>query len=96
MNFTGALSSESNSIPVVRAAKSRDDFIHAIRRGVRNGDAEADAGAHRFLALPERAEDDFPVFRVDLFSGDEQIDQFDDRRPTFSGLHLREDLINRQ
>jgi hypothetical protein len=38
-----------------RSSKRSDDFLKPIGRAMWNGDTEADAGAHGFLALFERA-----------------------------------------
>ena len=92
MNFTGALSSESNSMPVGRTTKRRDHGLHPIRRSVRNGDAETDAGAHRFLARRSAASTISRSSALICSCATSKIDQFHDRRPTFGGLHFREDL----
>ena len=58
-----------------------------------NGDTEADAGAHSFLALFERGQNAVPIGGFDFVQPNEQINQFDDCRPTLCCLHLRDDLL---
>ena len=60
---------------------------------MRNGDPETNPGAHRFFALFERGEDAVAVVRFEFAETHEQIDQFDDGRPTLSCRHLRDDLL---
>ena len=81
--------------PGATSAEGGHHFLDSIGRGVRNGDAETDAGAHRFLALFERGENAFAILRLDLAQADQQIDQLDDGRPTFGRLHLGNDLLGR-
>ena len=50
--------------PRCRAPESGDHFVHAIGRGVRDGDAETDAGAHRLLALAQRGQHDVAIRRA--------------------------------
>ena len=49
--------------PAGRATEGGDDFFDPIGGSVRNGDAEADASAHRFLPLFERSQDAVAIFR---------------------------------
>ncbi len=79
--------------PCGGAAKGSHYLLDAIGRGVRNGDAKTDAGAHRFLALLQGGEDAVAILRFDLAQTDEQIDQLDDGGPTLGRLHLRDDLL---
>src|SRR5215468_9176232 len=78
------------------SSKCRYDFVEPVGRAVWNGDAEPDAGAHRFLALFERGQNRVAVCGLDFAQVDEQINQFDDGRPTLGGLHLRDDLLGRK
>src|SRR5947199_10726151 len=61
---------------------------------MRNGNAEADTGAHRFVALFERSENSITIFRFDLAARDQQIHQLNDGVPTLGRLHFRDDLIS--
>src|SRR5436190_22281624 len=76
-----------------RSSKRSDDFLKPIGRAMWNGDTEADAGAHRFLALFERRQNAVPIGSFDFVQPYEQISQLDDCRPTLSCLHVRYDLI---
>ena len=58
-----------------------------------NRDPETDPSAHCFFALFERGEDTVAIVRFDFAETHEQVDQFDDRRPTLSCGHLRDDLL---
>ena len=78
------------------AAKRGDDVFHPVRGGVGDGDAEADAGAHGFLAGAEGAEDRLLVLGLDLPLGDQQLHQFHDGAPALGGFHFREYLFNRE
>src|SRR2546430_9999192 len=61
---------------------------------MRNGNAEADTGAHRFFALFERCENSITIFRFDLAARDQQIHQLNDGVPALGRLHFRDDLIS--
>ena len=78
------------------AAKGGDDAAHAVRRGVRDGDAKADAGAHGLLAGAEGAEDGLLVARPDFVLGNEEFDQLHDGAPPLGGFHFGKYLFNRQ
>ena len=56
-----------------RSSKRSHDLFKPIGRAVRNGDAEADAGAHGFLALFERRQNAVPVRGFDFVQSNEQI-----------------------
>ena len=60
---------------------------------MRNGDPEANTGAHGFLALFERRQNAVPVRGFDFVQPNEQVDQLDNGRPTLCRLHLRDDLL---
>src|SRR5205085_9407027 len=49
-----------------RSAERGDDVIDAVRRTMRNGDAETDAGAHRLLALFQRTGIAVAIFGFDF------------------------------
>jgi hypothetical protein len=80
----------------VRAAKGGDDFAHAVTGSVRDCDAKADAGAHRFLALAQSREHEVAVFGFHFAASDKQFDEFNDGRPSFIGLHLWDNAIDRE
>lgn len=79
--------------PFLRAAQRTDDFRDQIGGGVRDADAEPDAGAHGSLALLDNRSDGLAVLRLDFSGGDEIVDEFVNGLPTVSGLQIREDLI---
>ena len=76
-----------------RSPKGGHDLFEPVGGAMGNGDAETDAGAHRFLALFERSEDAFAIGWFDLAKANQQIDQLDDGRPTLGRLHLGNDLL---
>src|SRR5450432_914931 len=76
-----------------RESESRDDFDDGLGGGMRNGDAEAYSGAHRFLALFQGSENALAVSRIDFALTHQQFDQLDDRGPALGRLHLRNDLL---
>src|SRR6267378_3771816 len=61
---------------------------------MRNGNTEADPGAHRFFALFERSQNSITIFRFDLVTRDQQIHQLNDGVPALGRLHFRDDLIS--
>ena len=63
---------------------------------MRDGDAEADARAHRFLALLERVEHHVVILRAHLAHLHQQVHQFHDGTPPLVGVHLRDDLLDGQ
>ncbi len=63
---------------------------------MRNGDAEADSGAHGLLALLEGGEDAFAVVGFDAAELNEKINQLDDGGPALGRLHLGNDLLGRE
>ena len=79
--LTGWLSSASKLTPLLGAAQRADDLVNQVRRGVRNADAEADAGAHRGLALLDHGGDGLAVLGLDLAGGHQVVDQLVDRFP---------------
>src|SRR5438094_277292 len=80
--------------PGAGTAKRRHHFFQPVRGAVRNGNTEADAGAHRFFALFERSENSITIFRFDLAARDQQIHQLNDGVPALGRLHFRDDLIS--
>jgi hypothetical protein len=80
----------------VRAPKRSDHFADAVAGCVWDCDAKADAGAHRFLALPEGCEHKVAVLGFHFAAGDKQFDEFNDSRPSFIGLHLWDNAIDRE
>ena len=61
-------------VSIGRTAEGGHHFIHAVGRGVRNGDAETDAGAHRFFAIFDRIDDGFAAGWIDVFGFNQMID----------------------
>ena len=78
---------------LARSTEGDDNILQTISRAVRDGDAETDAGAHRFFTLLERNQNAIPVLRPDFAALDKQIHELDDGIPTFRRFHLRNDLI---
>ena len=76
-----------------RSSERRNHIFDPVGRAMWNRDAETDASTHRFFALFERGENAVAIVRFDFVETDEQIDQLDDGRPTFSRLHLGDDLL---
>jgi starch synthase len=63
---------------------------------MRDGNAKADASAHRFLACSQGREHGFLVLRPDFVHGNEEFYEFHDRTPPLGGFHFGKDLLNRQ
>src|SRR5213079_3712306 len=61
---------------------------------MRNGNPEADTGAHRFFALFERSQNSLTIFRFDLTTRDQQIHQLHNGVPALSRLHFRDNLVS--
>src|SRR3989440_11060750 len=61
---------------------------------MRNGNHDADTGAHRFFALFERSQNSLTIFRFDLPTRHQQIHQLHDGVPACGRLHFRDDLIS--
>ena len=94
--MTGWLSSASKLTPFLRAAQRADDFVDQIGRGVRNADAEADAGAHGGFALLDDGGDGVAMLGLDFAGGHEVVDQFINGLPAIGRLQIRDDLLFRQ
>src|SRR5438105_446772 len=80
--------------PGAGTAKRRHHFFQPVRGAMRNGNPEADTGAHRFFALFERSQNSLTIFRFDLATRHQQIHQLHDGIPAFGRLHFRDDLIS--
>ena len=78
---------------LLRAAQRPDHFVNQVRGGVRNADAEPDAGAHRRLALFDHGGDGLEVFGFDFAGGDQEGDEFINRFPAVRGPQIRNDLL---
>ena len=78
------------------SAERADDFVNQVRRGVRDADAESDAGAHRRLALLDDGGDRIVMLGFDLAGHHEVADQLVNGLPAISRLQIREDLVFRQ
>jgi hypothetical protein len=61
---------------------------------MRNGDTEADPGAHRFFTLFQRRQNTFTAFLTNFAKLNEQIDQLDYCRPPLGCLHVGYDLVD--
>ena len=77
----------------LRAAQRADHFIDQIRRGVRDADAEADAGAHGGLALLDHRRDGVVMFGLDLAGRHQVVDQLIDRFPAVGRPQVSDDLL---
>lgn len=75
-----------------RAAEDADDLGDEIGDGVRNTDAEADAGAHRLFALLDDRGDVLAVFGRNSARRHQLFDEFVDRLPAIGRPHLGDDL----
>ena len=75
------------------AAEGADDFVDQVGGGVRDADAEADAGAHGGLALLDDGGDGFAVLGLDFAGGDEIADQFVDGFPAVGRLQFRQNIV---
>ena len=73
-------------------AESGHDFADVLARGVRDGDAEPYARAHRFLALLQGGEDAVAVVRGNAVARHQQVHDLGDRRPPLGRLHLGNNL----
>lgn len=78
------------------AAEGGDNGVDAVGGGMRNGNAETDAGAHRLLPGAESGEHGLLVFGLDFVLGNQEFDQFHDGAPPFGGFHIGKYLFNRQ
>ncbi len=76
-----------------RAPQRADDFVDEISGGVRDADAEADAGAHRVLAFLYRVDDGLAILGGDGATGHKLVDQFVNRLPAIRGLQRWHDVI---
>ena len=74
------------------ASERGHDLANLRGGGVRDRDAEADSGAHGFLALTDGLEDGILIGAIDFAGCHEAIDQFLDGLPAFLGGHLGNDL----
>ena len=70
-----------------------DDFVNQIRRGMRDADAEPDAGAHRGLAFLDGGGDGVAVFGLNFARGDEIADQLVNGFPAVRGAQIGDDLL---
>ena len=77
----------------MRTAQRADDFLDQIRGGVRDADAEADAGAHGGLALFDDGGDGVAVAGLDLAGGHQIADQFVNGLPAVGGAQIGDDLL---
>ena len=75
-----------------RAAERADDLEHQIRRGVRDADAEADAGGHGGFALFDGGGHGFAVAGLDFAGGHEVGDQLVNRLPAVCRFQFGDDL----
>ena len=75
--FYGRIVQRIEFDPAGGAPEGGDDFIHAIRGGVGNGDSKADSRAHRFLALPKHRQHDIAIRGLDLILRHQQFHEFD-------------------
>ena len=74
------------------APESGYDLADLRGGGVRDRDAEADAGAHGFLALTDGFEDGLLVGAIDFAGCHKAVNQLLDGLPAFLGSHLGDDL----
>ena len=79
--------------PFLRATQRTDDFRDQIGGGVRDADAESDAGAHRSLALLYDCGDGLAMLRLNFSGGYQIVDEFINRLPTVGCLQICEDLV---
>src|SRR5437879_13874782 len=75
-----------------RSSKRSDDFLKPIGRAMWNGDTEADAGAHGFLALFEGRQNAVPIGGFYFVQANRRMDHLGDCRPTRWCLRLRQAL----
>ena len=95
-SFTGWLSSASKLTPLRGAAQRADHFKNQIGRGVRDADAEADAGGHGGFALLDGGGHGVAVAGLDLAGGDEIADEFVNRLPAVRRFQFGDDLLASQ
>ena len=76
------------------AAQRADHFGYQVRGGVRDTDTEADAGAHRCLALLDHRDDRFPVLGANLAGRHQVINQLVYRFPAIGSPQISDDLLS--
>ena len=78
---------------LARAAQRADDFGDEVRAGVRDADAEPNAGAHGGFAFFDDGSDGIVMLGFYFAGADEVFDQLIDRLPAVGGLQIGDDLL---
>ncbi len=74
-------------------SQSANDFANQIGRGMRDADAKSNARAHGPFALAHDGDDGIAMLRLDLATGNQDIDQFINGLPPVGRLELNDDLL---